>query len=223
MPFTASQAGLTGSIWKPLQVKPMLPAVSYTGLVSRTALLGPPAPNLALSKQGAKQVSKETFADYYLLKLLEFLKLVKGHLQKQVSQQIWGTARSSWLQLGRCFPDIQMAPDASSSSSLHLDGWKFDPDLTHSDGLNFYKWELVLPCQSKSQQNWYDKICLKILYSTSFFYQSLSRNCGPQCLWPSKIQHLRKVSVKARKEIPTAEQCPFLHFTVATEDALKLL
>lgn len=136
--------------------------------------------------------------------------------------------RSSRVQLERCFPDLglqptRMAPDASSPPSPHLNGWKADPNLKHSDGQNICNWELVTPRQSKTQQNPRDKTCLKIHTPPYFFYPSLPRNCGPLCLVlrPSKIQLLRKVSVKARQAIPIAEPRPFLHFTVATEDALK--
>ena len=60
-------------------------------------------------------------------------------------------------------------------------------------------------------------------YSTSFFLPIPSKKLCPRCLvlWRSKIQLLRKVSVKARQVIPIAEQRPFLHFSVATEGALK--
>lgn len=182
MPLTASHTGLTGSNRKPPQVKPCCPQLAAWGRWMGQLCLGHQSLIwLSLNKPGQ---AKETLANYYPLKLLEFSKSVKGHLKKQVRRQIWGTVRSGWVQLGRHFSDLglqptRMAPKDSSPPSPHLDRWKADPNLKHSDGQNVCNWELVTPRQGKTQKSPRDKICLKILTPPHFFTCPFQEIVGP--------------------------------------------
>lgn len=70
------------------------------------------------------------------------------------------------------------APNTSSAPSPHLESWKADPNLQHSDGQNFCTWESATPHQSETQRNPLNNSHLKSLLCLNFLLSPSKK------LWP---------------------------------------